>query len=94
MFGVVTNPSFAFETTCLSMTQTSLQLLPVSRPTPSSRVFVEDRDDVAEAGGWCRHVGLGQKSRFGPWDDLPMRPNWQQPATRRFPHQSLPLPVT
>jgi len=30
MLGVVTNPSFAFETACLSVTQTSLLLLPVS----------------------------------------------------------------
>ena len=50
--------------------------------------------DVAEAGGWCRHVGRGHEPQFGPWIDLPMWPNLQQPATRRFRDQSLPLPTT
>ncbi len=68
--GVVTNPTFALETACPSMIQPSLQLLPVSRPTPSSRVFAESRRDVAEPGMWCRHVGRGHQPQFSPWNDL------------------------
>ncbi len=76
------------------MTHTSLLLLPVSKPTSSSQVFVEGRGDVDEAGEWCRLVGHGNEPQTGIWNDLHMPPNLQQPATRRFSDQSLPLPTT
>ena len=54
----------------------------------------EGPGDVAEAGWWCQHVGRCHKPQFGPWNDLAVWANMQQPATRRFRDESLPLPTT
>ncbi len=41
------------------------------------QVLAEGRSDVAEAGGWCQHVGRGHKPQFGKWNDLHVWPNMQ-----------------